>query len=327
MFSAAAIVYTFTSMTRVTRSESLRATDRPTRVALLSFEPTKFARPLPTETPDPTDTPVPTLTATDTAVPTATPTRANTRKPNPPTMTLTPTDAPTATPAILSAKMVGSAESCDPIPDENYIAFPAKGGRPNRPAAQHADLNLALRGYAPTADFMGLIDLDGSTDPVSPQLPGLFTDNRTPDIVHLYQVHDWDWSTNTRAGLITDPPVTLIGVAVTPGEMIHVPNAGNNIGQGYAVLVLYAAPNRITLKYTGEDNVQYGYTLQLEGVCVEPRLLALYQQLDADGRGQLPALRPGQAFGRASGVELGIATRDVGSFLDPRSRKDWWRGR
>jgi hypothetical protein len=194
---------------------------------------------------------------------------------------------------------LGGTGSCEPIPAETYGALSPKSPPPNLPADEQADLNLALRGYTPTVDAASLIDLDGATDPISPQLAGIFTDARTPRFKHLYQVYDWNWGTNTRAGVITYPPVTMMGAAVTPGEVLEVPDAGNNIGLGYAVLVLYAAPNRITLKYTGEDNVARGYTLQLEGVCVEPVLLSLYQQLNDGGRGQLPALRAHQALGRA----------------------------
>jgi hypothetical protein len=92
-------------------------------------------------------------------------------------------------------------------------------------------------------------------------------------------------------------------------------------------LVLYAGQERLTLKYTGEDNVVAGYTLHIEGICVEPNLLALYEDMDAAGRSRLPALRTGQAFGRTYGDEVGIAIRDAGRFMDPRVRKDWWRDR
>jgi len=91
--------------------------------------------------------------------------------------------------------------------------------------------------------------------------------------------------------------------------------------------VLYVAPTRVTLKYTADDNVVEGYTLHVENVCVDPALLALYEASEAGGRSRLPALRPGQPFARALGSEIGIAIRDRGSFMDPRSRKDWWQGR
>jgi hypothetical protein len=81
---------------------------------------------------------------------------------------------------------------------------------------------------------------------------------------------------------------------------------------------------RMTIKYTREDNVVSGYTLHLEHVCPEPRLLALYQNCNARGRLRLPALRSGHALGRAQGGELVVAIRDNGDFMDPRSGKDWW---
>jgi hypothetical protein len=73
--------------------------------------------------------------------------------------------------------------------------------------------------------------------------------------------------------------------------------------------------------------VVHGYTLHVEGLCVDPPLLSLYRSWNAAGRGQLPALQPGQAFGRAASATVGVAIRDSGTFMDPRSRKDWWRGR
>ena len=130
-----------------------------------------------------------------------------------------------------------------------------------------------------------------------------------------------------RGGLIRDFPATMIGLRVSPGETIFTPDFGKQLGEGYVALVLYADQHRITLKYTGEDNVVNGYTLQLEGVCVYGNLLNLYNARDAAGRGLLPALRPGQPIGYVPTDEFGLVTRDRGSFLDPRSRKDWWRGR
>jgi len=197
---------------------------------------------------------------------------------------------------------------------------------PIPPAAQHGDLNLALRGYNITTAARGLISIGGPTDDRAPQLAGLFEDKRTPSIKNVYRVNNWDWGRNARGGPITDFEVTLVGFTVKPGETIHVPDSGYSIGQGYAVLVLYADANRITLKYTGEDSVVNGYAVHVDGVCVEPNLLALYERMNAAGRGQLPALRAGQAFGRARGDEIQVAIRDTGRFMDPRTRKDWWRG-
>jgi len=217
-------------------------------------------------------------------------------------------------------------DPCAPIPGASYTALSVLPPPTDRPAAEHADLNLALRGYEPTGAYLGLID-NTVSDPNAPQLAGLFTDNRVPTFTHVYQVHHWDWSCNCRAGPITNPAVTLAGFQVAPGEIINTPASGYDIGGGYQVLVLYASAERITLKYTREDNVVYGYTIHVENVCVEPNLLALYQSWNEAGRGSLPALRAGQPFGRARGDEIQVAIRDTGAFMDPRMRGDWWQGR
>jgi len=39
------------------------------------------------------------------------------------------------------------------------------------------------------------------------------------------------------------------------------------------------------------------------------------------------AIRDEAAFGRAIDTEIQVAIRDTGRFMDPRVRKDWWRGR
>ncbi len=242
--------------------------------------------------------------------------------------------------------LVGVPESCPTLPGESYSTLSINGTPTVPPAAQHPDLNLSLRGYIPTDAYHGLVDLAGTTDLRSPQLYGLFGDRRTPTFTSTGQVFDWDWEHNTRGNPITNPSVTIVGLGVQSGEAIYVPNSGYNIGNvrqvplpnhafindgptvdAYEVLVLYAERNRITLKYTRDDNVVDGYTLHVEGICVEPRLLALYEQMNAAGRSHLPALRAAQAFGTATGKEIGVAIRDTGSFMDPRSRKDWWRGR
>lgn len=229
--------------------------------------------------------------------------------------------------AFVYLPLIVTSGGCAPIPGESYEALTVNSPSTDPPAEDHPDLNLALRGYVPTIAYLGLVDIGGDSDPGAPQLPGLFADNRTGAFSAAYRVYDWDWGCNCRGGLIANPEVTLAGLAVAPGETIHVPDSGYTIGSGYEVLVLYAGPDSITLKYTRDDNVVSGYTLHVGGVCVEPNLLALYQSLNDAGRSRLPALRAGQAFGRARGDEIGVAIRDAGTFLDPRSRKDWWQGR
>lgn len=241
---------------------------------------------------------------------------------------------------VLQSVVVGKGESrvylpivqsfeltCD-VPSQSYGTLSIVPPPTDYPAEDHPDINaLAVRGYEPTTTFLGLVDYGGGTDPRAPQLAGLFADQRVPTFSSAYRTYRWDWDCWCRDGLNTNWPTTLLGMAVSPGETIHVPDSGYNIGGGNDVLVLYASPNSVTLKYTREDNVVSGYTVHIEGVCVEPRLLGLYESWNGSGREQLPALRGGEAIGRAGGDEIRVAIRDNGSFLDPRSRKDWWQGR
>jgi len=193
--------------------------------------------------------------------------------------------------------------------------------------SQQPDVNLAIRGYSRTTAPLTLIDYAGNVDPAAPQFYTLFDNQRTPSFNAAYRVYQWDWNCNCRGGPIAKWAVTLLGMQTTRSELIHLPVAGYDVGGGYGALVLYAEPTRLTLKYTREDNVIAGYTLHLENLCVDANLLALYRQLNAAGRSELPALWPGQPLGRAAGTEIDAAIRDNGSFLDPRSRKDWWQGR
>jgi hypothetical protein len=226
--------------------------------------------------------------------------------------------------------LVSKSFACPTLNSETYGTIAPLPPPTNPPAEINPDLNLSVRGYISTMAYLGLIDYSGGSDPYAPQLPGLFTDNRTVTFRAAYQVKCWDWDTCPKGTPIPDPPVTLAGLTVTPTETIRVPSTGTSIGNlpnGYAVMVLYASTNRITLTYTRNDSVANGYALHLESICVEPRLLALYQSSNAAGRTQLPALNTGQGIGTAMSNELGVAIRDSGSFMEPRSRKDWWQGR
>jgi hypothetical protein len=209
-----------------------------------------------------------------------------------------------------------------------YQAMEIPNWSPTPPAEFHPDLNLALRSYQLKKDAaLELIDIGGDTDPGAPQLAGLFAVPHAPNLAAAYQVYNWDWDCNCRGAPIDDVEVTLAELVATPGETVHVPDSGYKIGRGKQALVLYASANRLTLKYTLEDNVIYGYTLHLEDICVDQNLLALYQALNSAGRHQLPALGARQAVGRVySSGRVKMVIRDTGAFMDPRSRKDWWRG-
>lgn len=66
-----------------------------------------------------------------------------------------------------------------------------------------------------------------------------------------------------------------------------------------------------------------GYTIHIAGICVEPSLRAAYDAANAAGRGELPSLYGRQPLGRARGTEILVASRDTGSWGDPRTRDEW----
>ena len=218
-----------------------------------------------------------------------------------------------------------------PASVNRYETIPIQSAPSGIPAAQHGDLNLALRGYAGSSARAGLVAYSGGADPTAPQMPGIFADSRTPAFTAAYRVNDWNWACGgygCRGAALASPEVTLLGMATRPGEPLAAPSRSAEIyGGGYVALALYADESRLTLKYTRDDNVVAGYTVHLEGLAVDPNLLALYRQADAAGRRSLPALRNGQPLGAAAGTQILAAIRDCGAFLDPRSRKDWWQGR
>ncbi|MBK6768024.1 MAG: hypothetical protein IPG72_03145 [Ardenticatenales bacterium] len=235
-----------------------------------------------------------------------------------------PPAAPTSPPA---------PTGCPLLPTPSFASLPLSGPPLHALGDAHPDLDLAMRGWVQVVPESvvggaGLVDYAGATDGKAPQLSGLAPAQFAParlTFSGLYRVHDWDWTTNRRGGPLTVWPVSLVAVTVPAGQALHVPDSGYEIGQGFEVLVIHAADGRVTLSYTRSDNVARGYVLHVTGVCVEPRLLALYGHLNAAGRARLPALRAGDAFGTAADA-VRVAIRDTGTFMDPRSRKDWWRG-
>ncbi len=216
-------------------------------------------------------------------------------------------------------------DACSPIPGVSYGQLSITNQPTTLPAADHPDMNLALRGYIPTNAQLTLIDVGGDTDPLAPQLHTLFATPQLPTFTTAWQVHNWDWGTMSRSIPIDYPPVTLLGMATAPGETVHVPDSGYDIQYGYDALVLYASTERITLRYGREDHPGLGYVVHIENICVEPSLLALYDSLNAAGRWELPAVYGDQPIGRAWTDTVAVAVRDWGTFMDPRVRKDWWK--
>ncbi len=215
-----------------------------------------------------------------------------------------------------------------------FTLIPIDSSPTDRPDYLHGDLNFALRGFSRTTAHTGLINYSGSTAVNAPQLAGLFKPAEFPGISSVYRANHWDWGCGEhgcRGEVIFDWPVTVVGLTTTPGKRIHIPQRGPQIySGGFKAMVLYAEENRITLGYTRDDSVAFGYAIHLENICVDANLLALYQaQNDANGyrsTGFLPALHEEEFFAIALDTEIQVAIRDRGTFLDPRSRKDWWQG-
>lgn len=221
--------------------------------------------------------------------------------------------------------------ACPTTSQAAFQAIPVDGPPIDHPDELHADLNLSLRGSVPVAEARTLVDVNGPADALAPQLPAIFQDERTPAFTSTHRVYKWDWDCGEhgcRSSELTSRAVTLLGMAVSSGEVLSLPSRSPQIyAGGYIALVLYAQEERITLGYTRHDSVAPGYTVHIEGICVDPNLLALYRQSNSEERALLPALHNGEALGTAQSQEIRISVRDKGTFMDPRSRKDWWKGR
>lgn len=240
-----------------------------------------------------------------------------------------------------------SASQCPSTSGRSYAQGPVQqwdGDNPVRPAQAHADKNLELRGYSRVSAAKSFVNYGSDDSNQPPQLATLFNPHRVPTFSNVFNAGAWEWAESpdpgSRAGPIDAPwPVTVMGLGTTPGEELGTPASGYDIGGGQEAVVLYADEGRITLKYTREDSVGSGYTLHVDGVCVDPNLLALYNALDdpagpryvfAGGPGgghwyDLPTLSAGQVFGTARESEIRVSTVDTGSFMDPRSCDDWWQ--
>jgi len=99
---------------------------------------------------------------------------------------------------LLHMPLVFQDIQCEPIDDIPLHTLTVDPPPTDRPAPLHPDLNLAIRGYALTDTYLGLVDYSGASDSDAPKLCTLFADERIPEITAAYQVHDWDWSSDSR---------------------------------------------------------------------------------------------------------------------------------
>ena len=252
--------------------------------------------------------------------------------------------------AVAYMPLIFRSPPCPETSNRHYAAgwaFQIELDDPVRPAWNHADKNLDLRGYTPYGSGTlqrELVDY-GSGDPNQPpQFATLFKPARVPELIGFYQIGQWDWAPSPdpgeRGAPISGPKVTALGLKAGRGEPIHVPSSGYDIGGGMEVLVLYADENSVTLRYTRDDSSgPAGYSVFIDRICTDPNLLALYRQLD-DPNGprynfvpkkdrpyvyDLPNLPAGQAVGTVRDDEVVVAISDTGRFWDPRSCNEWWQ--
>lgn len=250
--------------------------------------------------------------------------------PTPSTPSPTPSNPPTPTPS--NPPPVTGCETGETYGTINYIS-----SNNDRLPDQHADMNLGLRGFVKIQNDGGLkqfADYNGDTDIGAPNFYSLFSPAKTPSTVSftsVYRVRSWNWGTppnpGTPGGEIGYPPVTALGIKTDTGEVIRTPKSKYDMGNNFKAVVLYADTNRITLNYTTNDTVANGYTIHIENICVDKNLLSLYRQLSGTNikRTKLPGLKLNQPIGKAMSTEIQVVIRDRGSFMDPRSRKDWWQ--
>lgn len=219
---------------------------------------------------------------------------------------------------------------CPATSSNSYETTPILGNprNPATPPIFDPDLNLIVRGFKPISAALELVGINGPTDDDAPQLAHLFRPVRVPTFRAAYQVYDWNWACCPGGELgqpIADPAVTLVEMATTPGEALYPAGRNANIGRDFVAMVLYAERFRITFTYTRDDSPAQGYVVHMENFCVDPNLLALYIAMNREGRDDLPALRRGDSLGAAYSDSVSVAVRDTGSFMDPRSGKDWWQ--
>jgi hypothetical protein len=199
-------------------------------------------------------------------------------------------------------------------------------------AAGSPDLNMNVRGWVPVAEYLGFVQYpyppEAPPDTLHPLLLSNIAGSTVESFVHTYQANDWDWlGCNCAAPRSSSPyPVTMLGLRTTPGQALRIASRNQPVNsRGHTAMVLYADAGQIALKYTWEDRVDNGYLVHLVNLCVDPNLVALYQSLEAAGRHRLPAVANLSVIGTALGGEVDVIVRDSGSFLDPRSRQDWWQ--
>jgi hypothetical protein len=241
--------------------------------------------------------------------------------------------------------LIRGPQVCPSSSNRSYSQGPVyqrDGDNPVRPAWNHADKNIELRGYELTTGHnLGFIGSPSDDPQGPPQIAQLFNPARVPVFTNGYRIHNWNWAASpapgTRGGLDSSWPITVMGMGTTRGESLRVPDSGYEIGQGKEVIVLFADANSILLKYTRDDSIVGGYALHVDNICTDVNLLSKYNQLDGPARNtfhggyvggtdyDLVTLSALEVFGTARGSEIRVAIVDQGTWMDLRYCADWWQ--
>lgn len=239
--------------------------------------------------------------------------------------TATPNPNPTATPPN-NPSVTPQSTTCPTTSTESYDSWGLNP--PDLTANTNPNTNAFLRGYGETTGELKLITYgyppDAPPDPKAPQLNSILKNGA--QFTHLYKIHKWDEANNRPSNDYENAfPVSVLSLYAKPGQTVNTPDSGYVIGAGYKAMLVFADTKSIAINWTGDDGAIDGYAAHIEGFCVDPNLLALYQQLHNEGRHKMPVLKLGQKIGTAKSNEVRIAIRDSGTFMDPRSKLDWWK--
>ena len=237
-----------------------------------------------------------------------------------PKATKTPTKSPTKTPT--SPPNANCPTSSGEQYDKRGLNPPLSN------VASNPDVNVFLRGWGEVSESLNLVSYGypngEAPDPKAPQLGTIL--NKGASFVKAYKIHQWDWANNQPSSSYEGAwPVHVLGFTASPGQSVNAPTNGYDVGAGYQYMVVYVSPTSISMNVTGDDGAIEGYAIHMEGFCVDPNLVSLYNSLNSQGRSSLPALKEGQKMGTAKTSEVRVMVRDSGSFLDPRSKGDWWQ--
>lgn len=217
--------------------------------------------------------------------------------------------------------------------------------------ARHRDLRakgalqpVALNALANHDSGTDLVDIPGPDDPggVPPQLQTMVAggvDALGGELKGKVTAY------NTTGGEV-QYGAEVMGLKLDKGAELFTPYASRVVaedpdgGDDYVAYVIDAGyeedadgnripgTGRLTLKYTREDDVVAGYTVQLADVEIDPKLLEAYEDArkgddDTPVDGKLPVLKAGEKIATASDKETLVAIRDGGVLMNPLD-KGWW---